>query len=85
MKKTVLLVIVLLAFAVTSHAGSIKIGYFVSDLKNGFHQAQSYWAKKYAKEKYGADGAVKGPASSGLTILFAEDEARFEVVQSING
>jgi len=37
---------------------SVKIAYFVSDFKNGFHQAQSYWAKKYAKEKYGADVQV---------------------------
>lgn len=37
---------------------TVKIAYFVSTLKNGFHQAQSYWAKKYAKEKYGADVQV---------------------------
>ena len=55
MKKTFVLIIAMLAFAVTSYADSVKIAYFVSDLKNGFHQAQSYWAKKYAKEKYGAD------------------------------
>ena len=37
---------------------ALKIGYFVSALNNGFHQAHSVWAKKYAKEKYGADVQV---------------------------
>ncbi|MGI6777118.1 MAG: sugar ABC transporter substrate-binding protein [Acetivibrionales bacterium] len=32
----------------------LKIGYFVSTLNNGFHQAHATWAEKYAKEKYGA-------------------------------
>ena len=32
----------------------LKIGYFVSDMNNGFHQAHANWAKKYAAEKYGA-------------------------------
>ncbi len=32
----------------------LKIGYFVSTLNNGFHQAHANWAKKYAEEKYGA-------------------------------
>lgn len=33
----------------------LKIGYFVSALNNGFHQAHANWAVKYAKDKYGAD------------------------------
>jgi ABC-type sugar transport system substrate-binding protein len=33
----------------------LKIGYFVSALNNGFHQAHANYAVKYAKEKYGAD------------------------------
>lgn len=33
----------------------LKIGYGVSTLNNGFHQAHATWAEKYAKEKYGAD------------------------------
>ena len=33
----------------------LKIAFFVSDLSNVFHQAQATEAKKYAKEKYGAD------------------------------
>lgn len=32
----------------------LKIGYFVSALNNGFHQAHANWAVKYAKQKYGA-------------------------------
>lgn len=32
----------------------LKIGYFVSDMNNGFHQAHANWAKKYGAEKYGA-------------------------------
>jgi ribose transport system substrate-binding protein len=33
----------------------LKIGFFVSDLSNVFHQAQFAEAKKYAAEKYGAE------------------------------
>jgi len=33
----------------------LKIGYCVSTLNNGFHQAHATWAKKYAEEKYGAE------------------------------
>lgn len=33
----------------------LKVGYFVSALNNGFHQAHANWAVKYAKDKYGAD------------------------------
>lgn len=33
----------------------LKIGYGVSTLNNGFHQAHATWAEKYAKEQYGAD------------------------------
>ncbi len=36
-------------------AKPMKIAFFVSDLSNVFHQAQFTEAKKYAKEKYGAD------------------------------
>jgi ABC-type sugar transport system substrate-binding protein len=38
----------------TPAAEPIKIGYFVSTLNNGFHQAHAVWAERYAKEKYGA-------------------------------
>lgn len=36
----------------------IKIGYCVSTLNNGFHQAHATWAKKYAEEEYGAEVQV---------------------------
>jgi hypothetical protein len=36
-------------------AKPFKIGFFVSDLSNVFHQAQFAEAKKYAAEKYGAE------------------------------
>ena len=74
MKKIVLLSIVILAFAVTAYADSVKIAYFVSDLKNGFHQAQSYWAKKYAKEKYGADVQVFDGKSDVATMTANVDQ-----------
>ncbi|HVN55781.1 MAG TPA: hypothetical protein VMT46_15725, partial [Anaerolineaceae bacterium] len=45
----------------------LKIAFFVSDLSNVFHQAQSTEAKKYAKEKYGADVFVfDGKADSAV-------------------
>jgi ABC-type sugar transport system substrate-binding protein len=36
----------------------LKIGYFVSAMDNGFHQATATYAQKYAKEKYGAEVQV---------------------------
>lgn len=33
----------------------LRIGYFVSTLNNGFHQAHTVWAEKYAMEAYGAE------------------------------
>ena len=36
----------------------LKIGYCVSTLNNGFHQAHATWAKKYGEEKYGAEVQV---------------------------
>jgi len=53
---------------------SVKIAYFVSDFKNGFHQAQSYWAKKYAKEKYGADVQVFDGKSDVATMTANVDQ-----------
>jgi ABC-type sugar transport system substrate-binding protein len=44
-----------------------KIAFFVSDLSNVFHQAQSTEAVKYAKEKYGVDVTVfDGKADSAV-------------------
>jgi ABC-type sugar transport system substrate-binding protein len=62
MKKAILL-LVALALIVPLAFGSgngeskkpVKIAFFVSDLSNVFHQAQFTEAKKYAKEKYGAE------------------------------
>jgi ABC-type sugar transport system substrate-binding protein len=55
-KKAMLLSFVLSCFCVgLLSAKAIKIAFSVSELKNGFHQAQAYWAAKYAKEKYGAE------------------------------
>jgi ABC-type sugar transport system substrate-binding protein len=45
----------------------LKIAFFVSDLSNGFHQAQFAAAKKYAKAKYNADVfAFDGKSNSEL-------------------
>jgi len=41
--------------ATTAPAKPMKIAFFVSDLSNVFHQAQFTEAKKYAKDKYGAE------------------------------
>jgi len=62
MKKVFVLLIVL-AMIVPLAFGSgngeskkpLKIAFFVSDLSNVFHQGQFTEAKKYAKEKYGAE------------------------------
>ena len=53
---------------------SVKIAYFVSDFKNGFHQAQSYWAKKHAKEKYGARVQVFDGKSDVATMTANVDQ-----------
>ena len=57
MKKILLGVIALalLAPQAQSKDKAMKVAFFVSDLSNGFHQAQFADAKKYAKEKYGAE------------------------------
>jgi ABC-type sugar transport system substrate-binding protein len=60
--KRALLVLIVLAFAVplvfaggTGEKKAMKIAFFVSDLSNVFHQGQFTEAKRYAKEKYGAE------------------------------
>jgi ABC-type sugar transport system substrate-binding protein len=45
-----------------------KIAFFVSELGNVFHQAQATEAKKYAKEKYGADVVVFDGKSDSATM-----------------
>ncbi len=60
MKKAIVLFIVFALLAPLAFAGGksekpMKIAFFVSDLSNVFHQAQFAEAKRYAKEKYGAE------------------------------
>jgi ABC-type sugar transport system substrate-binding protein len=56
--KKILLGMIALALLTPQAQGkdrATKIAFFVSDLSNVFHQAQFAEAKKYAKEKYGAE------------------------------
>jgi ABC-type sugar transport system substrate-binding protein len=63
MRKALLLIIALALIVPMAFAGGtsekpakpMKIAFFVSDLSNVFHQGQFTEAKKYAKEKYGAE------------------------------
>jgi ABC-type sugar transport system substrate-binding protein len=77
MKKVVSLVLVLLlvlsfgifagcsASTAAAPQKALKIAYFVSDMRETFHQAQFAEAKKYGKEKYGAEViAFDGKADS---------------------
>lgn len=73
MKKAIVLLIVLALLAPLAFAGGkaekpMKIAFFVSDLSNVFHQAQSTEAKKYAKEKYGAEVFVFDGKSDGAVM-----------------
>ena len=53
--------------ATISHAEGKRIAFFVSDLSNVFHQSQASEAKRYAKEKYGAEVIVfDGKADSAV-------------------
>ncbi|MGA2975167.1 MAG: substrate-binding domain-containing protein [Spirochaetia bacterium] len=82
MKKTVLLFVVLalLAPMVFATGGAekaakpMKIAFFVSDLSNVFHQGQFAEAKKYAKEKYGADVYVFDGKSDSATMTANVDQ-----------
>lgn len=57
MKKILFGIIALALLVPQVHAKekATKVAFFVSDLSNVFHQAQYAEAKKYAKEKYGAE------------------------------
>jgi ABC-type sugar transport system substrate-binding protein len=75
MKKILIALMVVMALSFNlAYAKTVKIGYFVSDLKNGFHQAQSFWAKKYAKEKYGAEVQVFDGKSDVATMTANVDQ-----------
>ena len=52
----------------------LKIAFFVSDLSNVFHQAQATEAKKYAKEKYGAEVFVFDGKSDGAVMTQNVDQ-----------
>ena len=51
-----------------------KIAFFVSDLSNVFHQAQATEAKKYAKEKYGAEVFVFDGKADGAVMTQNVDQ-----------
>ena len=53
----------------------LKIGYFVSTMNNGFHQAHANWAQKYAKEQYGAEVQVFDGKSDAAVMATNFDQA----------
>jgi ABC-type sugar transport system substrate-binding protein len=55
-------------------AKPLKIAFFVSDLSNVFHQAQATEAKKYAKEKYGAEVFVFDGKADGAVMTQNVDQ-----------
>ncbi len=53
--------------ATIAHADGKRIAFFVSDLSNVFHQSQASEAKRYGKEKYGAEVIIfDGKADSAV-------------------
>jgi len=59
-------ILVASGLAATAQANE-RIAFFVSDLSNVFHQSQATEAKRYAKEKYGADVVIfDGKADSAV-------------------
>ena len=76
MKKAILLLvaIALLAPMAFGSPKPKKIAFFVSDLSNVFHQAQSAEAQKYAKEKYGAEVFVFDGKSDSATMTLNVDQ-----------
>ncbi len=60
----------------------LKIAFFVSDLTNVFHQQQATEAKKYAKEKYGADVFVFDGKSDATVMAQNLDQV---VAQGMDG
>ena len=53
--------------ATSADAAGKRIAFFVSDLSNVFHQSQATEAKRYAKEKYGAEVVIfDGKADSAV-------------------
>ena len=76
--KTVqVMIMVLLAIGLVAGASAqakMKIAFFVSDLSNVFHQAQFTEAKKYAKEKYGAEVFAFDGKSDGAVMTQNVDQ-----------
>ncbi len=60
--------------AVQAQKSVKKIAFFVSDLSNVFHQMQATEAKKYAKEKYGAEVYVFDGKSDSATMTQNVDQ-----------
>lgn len=59
-------ILVASSFSATTLANE-RIAFFVSDLSNVFHQSQATEAKRYAKEKYGAEVVIfDGKADSAV-------------------
>ena len=52
----------------------MKIAFFVSDMTNVFHQGQATEAKKYAKEKYGAEVYIFDGKSDSATMTANVDQ-----------
>lgn len=73
-----LLVSVSLAMGFVAFASAetkpMKIAFFVSDLSNVFHQAQFTEAKKYAKDKYGAEVYAFDGKSDGAVMTQNVDQ-----------
>ena len=73
-----LLVVVSLAMGFAAFASAetkpMKIAFFVSDLSNVFHQAQFTEAKKYAKDKYGAEVYAFDGKSDGAVMTQNVDQ-----------
>ncbi len=76
MKKILLGMIALAMLAPQAQAKdkAMKIAFFVSDLSNVFHQAQFAEAKKYAKEKYGAEVFAFDGKSDSATMTANVDQ-----------
>jgi hypothetical protein len=81
MKKAILLLVALALLAPMAFANGgaekakpMKIAFFVSDLSNGFHQGQFAEAKRYAKEKYGAEVYVFDGKSDGAVMTANVDQ-----------
>jgi ABC-type sugar transport system substrate-binding protein len=76
MRKALLALLALVMLAPQAFAKDkpLRIAFFVSDLGNVFHQAQYAEAKKYGKEKYGAEVFAFDGKSDGATMTANIDQ-----------